>query len=126
MVEEQLVSILFRLYRSLFKNKISSNPINQAIGYINIYYANNLKISELAEKLHLNRKYLSRAFKKHTGETLQQYMLKQRMNEAKKLLESGYSINETAIALGYSDSFAFSKAFKKIYNNSPKMYSNYL
>ncbi len=124
LVEEQLASILFKLYRSLFKNKISSNPINQAIGYINVYYANNLKIEDLADMLHLNRKYLSRAFKKKTGYTIQQYMLKKRMNEGKKLLDMGYNVKETAILLGYSDSFAFSKAFKKACSVSPKDYIN--
>ena len=55
MVEEQLISVLFKLYGSLFKNKVSSDSVNRAIGYINAYYRNDIKISELADILHLNR-----------------------------------------------------------------------
>lgn len=124
MVEEQLISVLFRLYCLLFKNKMTSDSVNRAIGYINAYYRNDIIISELADMLHLNRKYLSRIFKKKTGDTIQQYIMKKKMAEARNLLESGYSVKETAFLCGYSDAYSFSKAFKKIYNTAPKHYKS--
>ena len=53
----------------------------------------------------------------------QQFLIKLRMEEAKnKLKNSQNSIQEISTSVGYTDTFTFSKAFKKYSGFSPKNY----
>jgi len=118
-VEEYLTGMLFILHSSLFAGSSDNAFPKKVKNYIDINYMNDIKIEEIAKSLNLNRKYLSRIFKEKYGISMQQYLIKKRMHEAKKLLSSGYSVSETAFMTGYSDCFNFSNAFKKYYGESP-------
>lgn len=120
--EEYLTGIIFKLYAELFGSRIKNDYSNKVIGYIDANYMNDISIGQIADKLNVNRKYLARIFKKKTDMTMQQYLIKKRMSEAKKLLKSGYNVEETAYMTGYTDSFAFSKIFKKTYGKPPLSY----
>jgi AraC-like DNA-binding protein len=61
-------------------------------------------------------------FKKEVGISPIAYRNQQRMLAAKKLLASQSSIAEIAEALGYSDSFSFSKQFKRHWGYSPNAF----
>ena len=50
---------------------------------------------------------------------MQQFLINKGLHEAKKLLSRGFNVEESARMVGYSDPFAFSKAFKKKYGVSP-------
>jgi transcriptional regulator GlxA family with amidase domain len=58
-------------------------------------------------------------FKNAYGVGIKDYITKMRMDEARLLLEKGYSVYNTACAVGYGDSSNFSKAYKKHFGNSP-------
>ncbi len=49
-------------------------------------------------------------------------MIEKRLSEAKKLIERGYNVGEAGMLCGYSDTFAFSKAFKSFFGVSPKAF----
>ena len=83
-----------------------------------------IKIEEIAASIGLNRKYLSRIFKQKTGLSMQEFLIKKRLTEAKKLIERGYNVGEAGMLCGYGDAFAFSKAFKSFFGESPKAYKN--
>ena len=70
-------------------------------------------IAPIAERLNLDRRYLSRIFKQQTGQTVQEYLISTRIEEATRLLKQGMSVEESAHLCGYEDVFNFSKAFKK-------------
>ena len=118
-VEEYLTGMLFVLHSSLFGSLSKNDYPNKVKGYIDSNYMREIRIEEIASTLNLNRKYLSRIFKEKYNISMQQYIVKKRMIEAKKLLEAGYRVEETAYMVGYSDSFNFSKAFKQFHGKSP-------
>lgn len=122
--EEYLTGIIFKLYAGLFSRRIKNDYSNKVMGYIDANYMNEISIGQIADDLNINRKYLARVFKEKTNMTMQQYLIKKRMHEAKKLLRAGYNVEEAAFMTGYTDSFAFSKIFKKIYGNSPVNYKS--
>lgn len=78
-------------------------------------------VQKIAEKLHLNRSYLSRIFREFTGMSIQNYIHNVRFQLAGTLLRS-HSIAQTASMLGYSDTASFSRAFKSYYKLSPRQY----
>ena len=68
----------------------------------------------------LNAAYLSRLFHKETGEKLSDYILRLRMERAKRLLkDSEKTISEVAASTGYSNLQHFSSQFKKKIGISP-------
>ena len=120
MIEEKICAISFRLYCNLFENKTEPDYVNKVIGYINAEYAGDIKIDKIAESLKLNRKYLARIFKERCGLSMKEYLKRKRLTEGRALLEKGYNVTEAAALSGYSDAFAFSKAFKAFFGKSPK------
>ncbi len=122
LIEERLAASLFRLYCNLFEKSSSPDYVNKVIGFINSRYMEEIRIEEIAASLNLNRKYLSRIFKAKTGTTMQEYLINKRLTEARNLLEKGYNVGEAATLCGYPDTFAFSKAFKAFFGQSPKAY----
>ncbi len=97
--------------------------VKSAISYIQLKYSEPINVEEIATACGLNRSYLTRLFKHATGYTPQSYLFTYRMKKASELLlESTETIASTAFLVGYSDSFTFSKAFKRYKNMSPSEY----
>lgn len=103
----------------------TDNKITKILQYIqtNIYNPDQLRIPLISEKFNFSETYLSRYFKKHTGETLQQYITNYRMQLIeKRLLHSDMRIGEIAFELGFSDETHLSKFFKKSKTMNPSLF----
>ncbi len=80
-------------------------------------------LQELSEEIDLSLSKLKEGFKQLYGETVYGYLLTHKMEEARRMLESGkYNVNEVGLKIGYSTSSHFIAAFKKKYNTTPKKY----
>ena len=86
-------------------------------------------IKDCLKKLPLNYDYVRKLFKKETGATPAEYLLKERMTLAQQLISSGvsnkfsaYSVSQIAEACGYSEPLYFSRVFKKFFGVSPSEY----
>ena len=78
---------------------------------------------KIAEDLFLNRSYLSRKFKEETGETLTDFILKEKTEEAKRLLRySDKSLTAIGSYLGFSSASHFSRVFKTYVGSTPSEY----
>lgn len=94
--------------------------VRQIVRYIQTKYYERLRVEDIASLFGLNRSYMARLFREATGRTVQDYMLTCRMNEAKRRLTSTEdTVQYIAYAVGYTDSFTFSKAFKRFTGLSP-------
>lgn len=94
--------------------------LRSLVAYMNAHYTEPVAIRELAEMAEMSEKYFIRYFHFHIGVTPKQYLVKLRMRRAVELLSSdGRSLSEIADALGYSDQYCFSKAFRKYYGEAP-------
>ncbi|MGN1026130.1 MAG: helix-turn-helix domain-containing protein [Faecousia sp.] len=91
--------------------------------YIQHHLSEPIRAEEMAKALFMSRPYLSAKFKEETGETLTDFILKEKTEEAKRLLR--YS-DKTATAigsyLGFSSLGHFSQVFKKYTGKSPAEY----
>lgn len=71
-------------------------------------------IDELCTKLAVGRRTFERKFKKCTGNSIAEYIQRVKVEYAKKQLESGNkNINEIIYEVGYNDTDAFRRVFKK-------------
>lgn len=90
------------------------------IQYIHDHYAEPITITELADRLHISRNYLSHLFKLAAGESFNSYLTRVRMEKAKKLiLEGKHLIYEVAEQVGYKNVPYFSTLFKKYNGYNP-------
>ena len=118
--EYRIASLLFRLYAEMFEGKkVRHHYVRQVQDHIRALYMHPLRVEEIAEKMNLERRYLSRIFKQKTGQTVQEYLISVRMEEAQKYLKQGFSVEATARLCGYEDPFNFSKIFKRRFGVSP-------
>ena len=76
----------------------------------------------LADKLSLNKFYLSHKFKEETDTTILQYLILARISKAKQLLSSGINVTEACYNTGFNDYSNFITTFKKITGYTPKKY----
>ncbi len=84
-----------------------------------------LSVNEIAMMCHLSPIYLNRLFKRERGISISQYIIREKMALAAKLLEDGsLTANSVALKVGYPNYPHFSAAFKKFYGCSPKQYKH--
>lgn len=111
------------LNNSSIKNNDTSTIINSAKLYFNENYNQDINIQNYASSLNMSACWFIQKFKELTGVTPTQYILNIRLTTAKNLLKySKYNISETALAVGYSNSFYFSRLFTKHIGISPSAY----
>ncbi|WP_295125206.1 chromate resistance protein ChrB domain-containing protein [uncultured Chitinophaga sp.] len=80
----------------------------------------NLTLKELSQNLDINPSYLSREFSKHFDNlSFGEYLRKQRIDKAIKLMAEHYSLTEISYLTGFSDQSHFSRIFKKHTGESP-------
>lgn len=80
-------------------------------------------IRTLAREMHFNYTYISHAFRKKTGITLQKYILQVKIKKSQELIaENRWSLSEIACMLNYESIQSFSKAFRKETGMSPREY----
>lgn len=97
--------------------------ILKAKDYINKKYMDEIGLTDVAEKVGLSTAYFSRLFKQETGENFIDYLIKIRMEKAKKLLEgSSAQAKEIGESVGYKKGKYFGKLFKNYTGYTPTEY----
>ena len=81
-----------------------------------------LDLSSLADLAGVSQVYLRRVFKKQQGISPAGFVIRQRLQLAKQLLEENRTVNQVAAAAGYRDPLYFSRLFKKHLGLSPTEY----
>jgi AraC-like DNA-binding protein len=98
--------------------------VEKALEFIHANYMQDISVEKISQLLNLDRTYFSVIFKKETGISHKQYLINYRMNIAATLLvKNNFSISVIANSVGYSDSFTFSKIFKRYFGTSPSSYA---
>ena len=102
---------------------MSDYYIKEAINYIEQNFQNNITIENVASVCGINRSYLGKIFKKNTGQSPQEFLMNYRMVKATELLKlTQLSISEISNAVGYANPLHFSRAFKNVYGESPRIW----
>ena len=98
----------------------SAQYAEQAAGFIEEHYQNDISIQDIADELGISRYHLCRVFKESRGETLLEYIAEVRMERAKRLLEeTELSIGEVAQQVGFNNVTYFHKRFKQSFGITP-------
>ncbi|MBO9563892.1 MAG: helix-turn-helix domain-containing protein [Niastella sp.] len=115
-----LLNILQRNFEQRFKSEQGSEDkqVGNILQYIqfNLFDNEKLRVEALAAVFHLSPTYVGEFFRKKTGESLKDYILKSRVHVARSRLEtSDQSAKEIAAELGFTDASHMAKVIKKYY-----------
>lgn len=89
--------------------------ISQAVEYISSHLDGAASLNDISGALHVSKAYLSTLFKREMNTTVTDFVTKQRMKEAKKLLlETDMLVSEIYLKVGYQSDKYFIKVFKEM------------
>ncbi len=128
-LEKYIINCFDKILNELRENNKRHNSffVNKAIEYINKNLYNDITLVKVADYLTMHPNYLSKIFKRETGESFVEFVIKAKMNEAKILLKNGNNkVYEIANMLNYKDVGHFAKTFKRIFGVSPSEYRQLL
>jgi AraC family transcriptional regulator len=106
---------------SSYSGGLSSAQLALVTDYINAHLHQDLKLTDLSAIAQISPYHFLRLFKQSTGLTPHQYILRNRINQAKYLLHhSELSIAEIAARTGFCDQSHLTRCFKRILGTTPK------
>ncbi len=106
------------------ENATYDPKIQEVLAYVNQHLADALSIDTLAAHTYTSKFYLMRKFKADTGYALHQYIRSKRLLLARDMLRSDLPIAQIASEVGFADYSTFSRAFKEMFQCSPREYRN--
>ena len=118
------MSVLYEIFGTISPKK-ENFALNNAIRLVENEYARaNLSISELAEACGMCDSYFRRIFLSSFGISPKKYLLKIRIEKAKRmLLSADKSVSEVAERCGFASVYHFCRAFKTCTNETPGTYA---
>ena len=107
----------------LYTGGLTEQQLRQVIDYVDAYLGQEVKLSELARLLDMSQFHFSRCFKQSVGMSPHQYVMQQRMELAKRLLEkSETAIADIALQCGFNSQSHFGKYFRSFTGATPNTY----
>ncbi len=100
------------------------NVIQKAQRYIRENFRRDISLKDVSQYVYLNATYFSELFKKETGEKFVDFLMRTRIDEARRILveEPDILINEIGRMVGYNEPVSFNRAFKKLTGCTPVCY----
>lgn len=102
---------------------LSNEYVRMVTEFIAHHYAQPITVAEIAERMGLNRNYLTAVFRRHTGRSIKDYLVYYRIERVKVQLQyTRNSIKQAAMSCGFLDPLYFSRLFKERVGVSPQEY----
>lgn len=97
--------------------------LSQVFNFIEANYHRAITLNDVAKAVGYSKTYLTNLVKQQTGETVQQWIIKRRMEAACSLLaNTDQSVYQVAEAVGYNDKNYFFYQFRQHYAMTPQMW----
>jgi AraC family transcriptional regulator len=104
-------------------NGLSQSQLKRVIDYIKANLTQDLSILDLATLTGMSESHFSRSFKKSVGISPYQYLVQQRVERAKQLLEhQSMAISTIALNCGFANQTHLTKVFRQMIGVTPKAY----
>lgn len=111
--------------RSLSSNSQSTafTRINRVLSYIHTHLDQPLSLNVIAKQSCWSRWQLQRVFQEQTGVSVATYVRELKLSQAaERLIDGSERVIDIALDLGFSSEISFSRAFKQMFQVSPRAY----
>lgn len=106
-----------------FTGGLSASKLRQVTDYIADNYSSDLKLAELAQVAGMSSFHFAREFKRTTGVTPHQYLIKHRVERAKAMLaKDNLPLIEVSLRSGFSHQSHFTRLFRRVTGTTPHSY----
>jgi AraC family transcriptional regulator len=112
-------------HRSLrmYRGGLGPARLRRVKEFVHAKMEDELRLSELAQSVGLSTAHFAEMFRKSTGETPHQFVLRLRVERAKEMLRSDESrVLDVAVACGFKTQQHFARVFRRICGASPTEY----
>jgi AraC family transcriptional regulator len=104
-----------------YKGALSRRTLRSVVDYVGDNLVHDLTLDELAGVAHMSPYHFSRRFKRSTGLSPHQYVVRRRVERAKELLiNTELTLHEVALSVGFADQSHLAKHTKRLLGVSPK------
>lgn len=125
------------LLTKLVRNKLSISPeikivmnsekfndevVNDILSILKEKVYGKIDLDELCKRVHYSKTYINKIFKTNLGVSVMQYYYGLKIDEAKKMLDKGFSVTAISDKLEYDNPNYFTKAFKLVTGLTPSQY----
>lgn len=131
-INEQLSSLLTKIMEmswipeaqaSMKRGTGREYSLQDIKAYLDANWNKKTVLDELAEMFYINKYYLARLFKNQYGSSILNYVMDQRITQAKKMLRfTDKQIEVIGRDCGFEDANYFTRMFKKVEGSSPSEY----
>jgi len=105
------------------RRKNTDNRLEQIREYLDIHYAEKVRLEDLAQIFFINKYYLTRVFKAQYGVSIDQYLMQKRITYVKEQLRfTDKTLEVIAGECGLNDAAYLSRVFRKIEKINPGAY----
>lgn len=105
------------------KEDYSHQYFQKAREYIENNYTYDIRISDIARHVGIDRTYLYKIFMELENTSPKQYLMQHRIRAAAQMLcSSSYTITEIAFSCGFKDAPAFCNYFKRYIGTTPRLF----
>ncbi len=112
-----------------FPNKAASvhtpqTAVERMVIYINNHLTEDISIPEIASHFYLSPSQFSRVFRKATGSTPWEYIIRKRLTAANEMMRQGAAAQKACDSCGFNDYSSFYRAYVKYMGHSPSKINN--
>jgi AraC family transcriptional regulator len=99
---------------------LSPRQLRRALDFLSAHLNDDPGVADLARECGLSSGYFSRAFRRTTGVTPHQWLIRRRVERARQLLlGNGLELADIAVVCGFVDQSHFTRVFTKLEGDSP-------
>lgn len=134
LIKSYTLNLLYLFYSNRYvyrrptstNNKVSSTVlVRETVNYIHEHFTEDIDLDFMSINLNTSKPHLCRVFKRHTNQTITEYINDYRISFACDLLiNTDRQIVEIAFQTGYTNLSYFNQRFKKKTYLTPKQYRN--
>lgn len=128
LVREGMLTLALSLYRRVLDGgeaqvDARANLVKRAVEFVRSHAAQPLSLAEVARAVHVSPNYLTALFRAETGMPLGRFILGERIALSQGMLMApGASVKAVALELQFADPFTFSRAFKRVTGQAPRVW----
>lgn len=109
-----------------YKDGSQNSQVEAAMEFIEKNYSSNILLEDIARAACCSVYHFARIFKRHTGYSPYEYLLKYRINKAKTLLKTtGSTVENIAGEVGFGSTSSFIKTFRDLEEMTPLKYRKF-